>query len=156
MKSIGILWNSMNDFREEALNDIQRYASIENMIVIDFKDKYLDFLGDIYPFDGVHKDIHIFKGNTLIDKYESNDICILFLDLPDSTKEFCDRKHTYIYKNIEELKQFIRNKYKNIVNGYVFDNIFHMTDDEKEYLFTLDVVNRYLNDMRNNKVKVRC
>jgi hypothetical protein len=69
----------------------------------------------------------------------------------DSEKVYCERKHTYIYKNIEELKQYIRNKYKARINGYFFDNIYHMTDDEKEYIFTLNIINSYL---RKGKVKV--
>lgn len=151
MKCIGILWNSMNELRDEAINDIKKYAVIEDIVCIDFEDRYFDFITDIYPFDGKHKDINIFKANILIDKYESNEICILFLNMLDSEKVYCERKHTYIYKNIEELKQYIRNKYKARINGYFFDNIYHMTDDEKEYIFTLNIINSYL---RKAKVKV--
>ncbi len=144
MKFIGILWNPMNSLREEAIEDIKRYATIEDTICVDLKDRYLDFLEDIYPFDGIHKDIHIFKASTMIDKYESNEICILFLELEDSEKEFCDRKHTYIYRNVENIKSFIRNKYKNRIKGYSFDNVFHMTDDKNEYLYTLGVIYKYV------------
>lgn len=143
MKSIAILWNSMNNLREEALEDIKKYAIIEDMICIDLKENYFDFIKDIYPFDGRHQDIHIFKANSMIDKYESNEICILFLDILDSEKEYCARKHNYIYINIEKLKNLIRNKYKDRIKGYSFDNVFHMTDDENEHIYTLDIVKKY-------------
>ena len=142
----------MNGLRDEAINDIKKYSTIEDMVCIDFKDKYFDFISEIYPFDGKHKDIHVYKASKMINQYESNEICILFLDIPDSEKEFCERKHTYIYKNIEELKQYIRNKYKDRIKNYCFDNIFHMTDDEKEYVFTLKIVKEFLN---REKIKIK-
>ena len=42
MKTIGILWNSMNDLRNEAITDIKKYAIIDNMICIDLKEKYFE------------------------------------------------------------------------------------------------------------------
>ena len=42
-----------------------------------------------------------------------------------------------------------------MVDNYNFDNVFHMTDDEKEYLFTLKILSEYLKNysIENQKVK---
>lgn len=155
MKCIGILWNSMNSFREIAFEDIKQYASIDEVLYIDFKEQYRSFIKSLYPFDGRHKGLDDYKADIMVDQYDSNEICILFLDVFDSEKEYYERKRVYLYKNVEELKQLIRNKYKNLVDNYKFDNIFHMTDDEKEYLFTLKILSEYLKNynIENQKVK---
>lgn len=144
MKCIGILWNSMNNFREMAFEDIKQYAKIDEVLCIDFKEQYRSFIKSLYPFDGRHKGLDDYKADIMVDQYESNEICVLFLDVFDSEKEYYERKRVYLYKNVEKLKQLIRNKYKNLVVNYKFDNVFHMTDDEKEYLFTLKILSEYL------------
>lgn len=155
MKSIGILWNSMNNFRESAFDDIREYAKIEEVLYIDFGEQFRPFIKSLYPFDGRHKGLDDYKADIMVDQYESNEICILFLDVKDSEKEYIERKRVYVYKNIEELKQLIRNKYKDQVDNYNFDNVFHMADDEKEYLFTLKILSEYLKNysIENQKVK---
>ena len=37
MKSIAILWNAMNPFFEEAINDISKFAIIESLEYVEFK-----------------------------------------------------------------------------------------------------------------------
>lgn len=158
MKSIAILWNSMNPFFEEAINDISNFAVIESLEYIEFKD-YRQFVRDIYALDiGTGKPGYSeYKADIMVDKYDSNQICILYLLLPPSEKKYIERKDTYIYENIEYLKQFIRQKYKSKVEKYSFDNVFHMTDDEKEYDFVLNVINKHLleNTDRKGKVLIR-
>ena len=155
MKCIGILWNSMNEYRNEAIEDIKQYGTIEEMIPIDLGSNYKSFIKELYPFDGRHEGLDEYKASIMIDQYESNEICILFLDIKDSEKIYIERKRIYLYKNIEELKQMIRSKYKEKIDNYQFDNIYHMTDDETEYLFTLKVLQKYLHELTIKNVKIK-
>ena len=50
MKSIAILWNAMNPFFEEAINDISKFVVIESLEYVEFKD-YRQFIKDIYALD---------------------------------------------------------------------------------------------------------
>ena len=154
MKSIAILWNAMNPFFEEAINDISKFAIIESLEYVEFKN-YRQFIKDIYALDtGTGKPGYSdYKADIMVDKYDSNQICILYLLLPPSEKKYIERKNTFIYENIENLKQFIRKKYKTKVENYSFDNVFHMTDDEKEYDFVLNVINRHLLENTDRKAK---
>lgn len=139
MKAISFIWNSMNEHVNEALNDIKEYAIIEDIISVDFKEDFPNFIRKVYPYTG--KDT--WKVNYKIEnmeKYDNKNITIVFLDIDNEKKIFVERKGIYIYENVEKLKSFIRNKYKNIIDGYAFDNVFHMTDDEEEYKATKDLV----------------
>ena len=47
MKCLGILWNGMQDFKSEALEDIKEYANIIDIIDINLDEKYEKFVRDI-------------------------------------------------------------------------------------------------------------
>lgn len=155
MKAIAILWNAMNPFFEEAIDDISNFAVIDSLEYVDFND-YEQFIKDIYALDtGNGKAGYSdYKADIMVDKYDSNQICILYLSLPTSEKIYIERKKTFIYKNVEDLKQFIRKKYKTKVRNYSFDNVFHMTDNDKEYNFVLNVINRHLLENIDKREKV--
>ena len=52
MVYIGILWNTVNDFKAKILQDIGDHASIINFFEINLEDRYEQFVRDIYLFDG--------------------------------------------------------------------------------------------------------
>ena len=144
MKTIAILWNSMEDNFENVLNDLKNYSNILDCFKINFNDNFDKFISDIYPYSGSDKWKLEYKINIMNNKYKKNEILVLFLDIPNSEKIYCERKKTYLYKNVEEIKQNIRQKYKNLVKNYCFDNIFHMTDDEIEFNKTLLIIKKHL------------
>lgn len=151
MKTIAILWNSMENNFSEALDDIRKYSTIYDYIRIDFSSRFSQFIRDIYPNN--HKWKTDYKINILNNQYSKNEVIILFLEVPDSKKVYVERKKIYLYENVEKLKMFMRNKYMKKVINYCYDNIFHMTDDEGEYLQTLPVIRKHLiiNFINNRK-----
>lgn len=144
MKAIGILWNSMNEFSEDAILDIQEYAVVTDTITIDFNDKFPEFLSLIYPYSGTELWKLEYKVANMNNLFDSNKISILFLEIDDSNKVYIERKGIYICKNVEKLKTFIRGKYSQMVSHYAFDNIYHMTDDELEYSITVKIIIDYI------------
>ena len=48
-----------------------------------------------------------------------------------------------MYFGIDELKKLIREEFKNKINNYQFDNVFHMTDDEDEYYELEPIIEEY-------------
>jgi len=48
-----------------------------------------------------------------------------------------------MYSGIDELKSLIRETFKNKIDNYLFDNIFHMTDDEDEYYELNPIIEEY-------------
>ena len=87
MKAISVIWNSMNEHVNEALNDIEKYAIIEDIISVDFKEDFPNFIRKIYPYTG--KDI--WKVNYKIEnmeKYDNKNITIIFLDIDNEKNLF--------------------------------------------------------------------
>lgn len=154
MKAIGILWNSMNKYTDLALRDINDYSKITNVISIDFGSSFSEFISKIYPYVGNERWKLDYKISHMNNVYESNEIKIVFLDIDSTKKIFVERKGIYIYENVEKLKTYVRNKYKNMVENYVYDNVFHMTDDENEYSETLKIITDYVINyyLKTNKI----
>ena len=144
MRAIAILWNSMENNFDEALSDIKRFSEIQECFKINFDNNFDEFISDIYPYSGDQKWKLDYKINIMNNKYTKNEVMILFLEIPNSNKIYCERKKTFLYENIENLKEFIRSKYKVKVKNYSFDNVFHMTDDELEYEKTLQIIKKHL------------
>lgn len=136
----------MNKFINTALQDISKYSEITDIINIDFGSSFSNFISKIYPYTDEDLWKLKYKISHMDNIYESNEIKIIFLDIYASEKIFVERKGIYVYKSVEELKNYIRNKYKNQVNNYAFDNIFHMTDDENEYEDTVKLIIKYIID----------
>lgn len=144
MKTIGILWNSMDKFSEEAIRDIELFASITDIITIDFKDKFSDFISKIYPYQGKELWKLEYKISHMYNQYANNKIRIIFMDINNENKIYVPRKNLYIYETVEKLKQYIREKYKYKVDNYAYDNIYHMAHDEVEYKITIELVINYI------------
>lgn len=153
MKAIGILWNSMNEFSEDAIIDIQEYVTVTDAITIDFNDRFPEFLSLIYPYSGNELWKLEYKVTNMNNLFDSNKISILFLEIDDSNKVYVERKGIYVYKNVEELKKFIRDKYSKLVSHYAFDNVYHMTDDELEYSITVKIITDYIFEYFSSKNK---
>ena len=49
-----------------------------------------------------------------------------------------------MYREVADLKHFIRNNFKKKRGNYAYDNIFHLTVDEDEYVFTDGIIKKYI------------
>jgi len=142
LKSIAVLWNSMNEFKDEAIYDIEKYCIVDQVYELEFaSEEFKSFIDQLYP----HKDNEYWKTeykiNSVVDKYDLNKITIVYLTLPKSSKIHDERKNVPIYGNVNELKKYMRDKYSKKVDNYMFDNVFHMTDDEQEFYRTDALLN---------------
>lgn len=142
---IGILWNSLDrEMMDEAIKLISENSIIQNCQIVDLENDYRKFIEEIYLYNNEKVGIPVFKSSILIDKYDSNNITIINLIIKVSNYIFYNDKKGYLYKEISELKEFIRNYFKNKIKDYAYDNIFHLTVDRDEYLYTDEVCKRYL------------
>ena len=55
-----------------------------------------------------------------------------------------ERKKYSVYSNVEHMKEEVRETYKDQIDDYFFDIIFHLTDNQKELDYTAQVLNTYL------------
>ena len=102
----------------------------------------INFIKNVYPRNKNDE----WKNDLKIDivSCKKNTIYILYLSLPKIGYEYNKRKSVIMYKGIDEFKKIIRAKFKSKINNYVFDNIFHMTDNEIEYYNLSALIDEYL------------
>ena len=142
---IGILWNSLDrEMMDEAIKILSENSIIKNCQIVNLENDYRKFIEEIYLYNNEKVGIPVFKSSVLIDKYDSNNIAIINLIIKVSNYIFYNDKKGYLYKEVSELKEFIRNYFKNKIKDYAYDNIFHLTVDNDEYSYTDEVCKRYL------------
>lgn len=154
MKCIGILWNSMDDFVENAVQDIGDFANVESVMQLNLKNSFSDFVTDIYGYHTPETKWKIdYKLKNSVDSYSSRNIYVLFIEITVNTMEYIERKGVYVPKEINDLKKMIRSKYSNIVDHYAFDNVFHMTESEEEYAKSLIILREYCKKINETEEK---
>lgn len=114
MKAISVLWNSMDSFQNEAIDDIQKFSQIEASIELDLADNFPIFLQDIYSYHAPEEQWKLdYKLQQTINMYNSRKVTIIFLILREIDTIFDDRKKVEMIRQVKELKDFMRNKYSN-------------------------------------------
>ena len=144
MKCLGILWNGMQDYLEEALEDISNYGQIEGSFSLNLGDSYETFVRDIYAQDVIADWKVNKKLETMFQCSDSRIITIVLIDIDTKEKEYHPLKKRMVYINLEKMKTEIRKKYSEKVTHYFFDNTLHATDDEKEYEADYGVIKSYI------------
>ena len=158
MKCLGILWNGMQDFKTEALGNIKEYASIIDIIDINLNEKYENFVRDIYSLDDIATWKVDKKIETMFQCSDNRIISVVIMNIDVKEQYFHELKKRMVFTNLENMKTEIRRIYSKKVNCYFFDNVFHVTDNEKEFYDDLNVVIQYINEIENNlsenKIKI--
>lgn len=143
---IGILWNSLDDnLKAEAVEIIKKKAIINDSLLVDFGDAYRDFIKEIYYYNNEFEGIPIMKAGSLIDRYESNEILILNMVIKVSNYVYFSKSKGFMFEEIASLKSYIRKYFKEKIRDYAYDNIFHLTVDMDEYLYTAKVCEKFNN-----------
>lgn len=145
MLCLGILWNSMQDHLQDVIFDIATYGQITNSFSMDLGNSYEKFVRDIYSQDEIAEWKVDKKVETMFQCSNSRKITVVFINIETSKMEYHILKKRMVYVNLENMKTEIRKKYSQLVDYYFFDNIFHVTDDEREYNTDLDVIKNYCN-----------
>ena len=83
------------------------------------------------------------KAGSLIDRYPSNEILILCLNISVSGFVYYNKLKGYMYKEVAQIKSEIRKYFKTQIQDYAYDNIFHLTVNNDEYLYTKEICKKY-------------
>lgn len=154
MKCLGIFWNSMNEFKDEAVIDVEKYCKILGGFPIELGDNYEKFVRDIYSQDEIAEWKVDKKVETMFQCSDSREIYVILMDIDTKEQTYHPFKKRFVYTNLEQMKVDIRTKYKDRVNNYFFDNIFHVTDDEREFIADYSIIESYARiDMGKRLVK---
>ena len=132
MKCVGIIWNCAFEYKDEILKIISEHCRIEQSYCIDLGNNYEIFLRSIYSFETIAK-WKIDKKIEYMKKYTSTSICIIHFDIDTSMMRYHEKKKCLVYSKLQDLKDLIRETYKNELPFYFFDIIFHCSETQEEY-----------------------
>lgn len=143
MVFVGIIWNPAYKFKDEIDDIFSKYSKVLHSVELDLKDDYTPFVYDIYSEEDTAK-WKIDKKVEHMREVEDKKIKVVFFEIDTSTQYFHDRKNCFVYTNVENMKKEVRDTYKDKIDNYFFDIIFHLTDNQKELDYTVKVLDKYL------------
>lgn len=147
MLCLGILWNSVQQYKDMAIEDIQKYGSLIGIFDMPLEENYEAFVRDIYAQDEIATWKVDKKVETMFNSSDVRTVTVVFIEVDLTDQFYHGGKKRMVYTNLENLKIGIRDKYGKLIKDYFFDNVFHMTDDERELKADLTVVSNYLKNM---------
>lgn len=147
MLCLGILWNSVQEYKDMAIEDIQKYGSLIGTFDMPLEENYEAFVRDIYAQDEIATWKVDKKVETMFNSSDVRTVTVVFIEVDLTDQFYHGGKKRMVYTNLENLKIGIRDKYGKLIKDYFFDNVFHMTDDERELKADLTVVSNYLKNM---------
>ena len=147
MLCLGILWNSVQEYKDMAIEDIQKYGSLIGTFDMPLEENYEAFVRDIYAQDEIATWKVDKKVETMFNSSDVRTVTVVFIEVDLTDQFYHGGKNKMVYTNLENLKTGIRDKYGKMIKDYFFVNVFHMTDDELELKADLTVVSNYLKNM---------
>ena len=141
LTTIGILWNVTEKFSRQVMLELSTQYMITEVQLYDLKEKYEDFVTDIYRGDVSEERISQ-KLEHMSNEHMRN-IVVFVLEVSKPQFHVIERKKHISCMQVDEIKDEIRKKYSNKVENYFFDIILHMTDNDNEKENTLRVLDKY-------------
>ena len=165
---IGILWNIGQKYAREMMLKIAIMDDVIQVRIMDLQDMYEHFVYDCYSDDEEALD-----GGYIYDKINAMNInsrrIVVFVVKIDNPTFQVNEKGKKQCIEAREIKKKIRAEYADKIDGYFFDNLIHMSDNEEEMEKTRSVVDKYskytvgdyirrgyegvLQDVESNKIK---
>ncbi len=145
MLSIGIIWNTAQSMKEDIINDMNGKVNVICSFDMDLEDKYIEFVNSIYSSENMEQYKIDNKISHMILDPNTNVTVVLF-DFNPNVIEYHPFKKKNVYKELEDCKKYIRDKYKEYVDNYTFDIVFHATDSLEELQNCYNVLLRYIEE----------
>ena len=139
----GIIWGPAVQYHREINNIFSKYSQPLFTFGLDLQEYYDDFVYDIYNEEDTPK-WKIDKKVEHMRNAKDKRVKVLFFDIDTSKQHYHERKKYNVFSNVENMKQEVRESYKDKVDDYFFDIIFHLTDNQNELSYTAHVLNTYL------------
>lgn len=152
MLSMGIIWNPAFKYKDDIISDMDTRVKVVEFFDVNFEELFKDFIYELYIDEEQWKTDRKYNSMKLKNNNEDQ-IRIVFFEFDEKNIEFHPQKKKNVYSDLNDLKICIRNKYGQKINNYVFDNVFHSTDDLNELKKAQEVLKKYLRLLLTNKLK---
>lgn len=166
MKTINaIIFNTGVYILTDIVNFINSHDGIKvhRIEILYLNNCYDTFLDDIYKLGPIPEyDINLKK--TFVKKANYPQIAFLLsINFSTLNEKYSYRKKKKIYVESETLKKEVRDKFKDYVDGYFHDILYHSSDCDEEQAYLNQVINYYkcaygydeIINIENNESKVK-
>lgn len=144
MYSLGILWNMGNEYAEEIIFKIATMQKMMQIKKYNLQDKYDEFVLDCYDGDNeAFLDGYIYDKIKSMKNSSTSNVIIFVVEINNPTFRLNIENGMRQCIEVRQIKQKIRDEYASKINGYFFDNLIHMTDNEEEYKKILSILYKY-------------
>ena len=147
MLSMGVIWNCATHLKKDIIQDINQKTKFLNTFEFDLGDKYEEFVRKIYMSEGMD-DWKIERKIEHMKEFNSTSVVIVFFEFSEEKIEYHPYKKRNVFTQLEECKTYIREKYRNQIDNYVFDIIFHTTDDLQELKNDFRILSSFVADSK--------
>ena len=139
--ALGILWSSSKEVSKEILYKMSMKYKINEIIFYDLKEMYKDFILGCYENDeDVMSDGYIDEKIKRLLEDGSGQVIAFSLEIRDPQYRF-NKKIQCI--QARELKEKIREEFRDKIENYFLDNIIHISDNQEETKWLNYLLNKY-------------
>lgn len=128
---VGILWNMSSKYAREMMLKIAIMQDVIQVRVYDLKDRYANFVLECYEGDE-----EAYSEGYIYDKIKNmsagNNMVVAFIFKIDNPTYKTDSDGNMQCIEARKIKQKIRDEYAPKIDGYFFDNLIHISDNEEE------------------------
>ena len=141
---VGILWNMGNKYAREMMLKIAIMQDVIQVRVYDLKDKYDSFVLDCYNGDDeAFQDGYIYEKIRNMKTTDNTKAIVFIVKIDNPTYKINEENGISQCIESRRLKQQIRDEYSSKIDGYFFDNLIHMSDNEEEAKRVLNILTKY-------------
>lgn len=150
MLSIGIIWNSAQNYENEIIKDLRDKVKVLDTFNFDLGDNYINFVYSIYQKENMEQ-WKINKKLSYMMLYPNANITVVFFEFDENRIVFHTMKKKEVFADLEECKMYIRKKYSILLPEYTFDIIFHATDNIIELKDCFKIIEEYLSKLNKSE-----
>lgn len=141
---VGILRNMGNKYAREMMLKIAIMQDVIQVRVYDLKDKYDSFVLDCYKGDDeAFQDGYIYEKIKNMKSIDDTRAIVFIVKIDNPTYKINEGNGLSQCIEARRLKQQIRDEYSSKIDGYFFDSLIHMSDNEEEAKRVLSILTKY-------------
>lgn len=154
--SVGIIWNKGYKLYKEILEDINIMQEVVIARSYNLSSEYEQFILDCYLGDEeAYQDGYIYDKIRSMSDEKLREIIVFAIKIENPTYKFNLENNNIQCEQTREIKKYIRNKYSLQIDGYFFDNLIHISDNDEETLKMLEVICKKREYVKNECINIK-
>ena len=133
-----------NKYSAEIISKISKMEDLVEVKNYDLKEKYDEFVLDCYKGDDdAFLEGYIYEKIKNMKNTNNTNVTLFIVRINNPTYKLNIENGINQCVQTRKIKQNIRDEYANKIEGYFFDNLIHMTDNDEEFQRVLKILPLY-------------